>query len=241
MIIFPAIDLLDGKCVRLEKGDYKKVTIYNDNPIEQAKIFEKNMAKYLHIVDLQASKNGIISNFTKNIITKIKSDTKLKIQIGGGIRQENHVDYYINHLFVDRVIIGTKAVSSIEFINNLIQKYTNEKIVISVDIKDGFVAVNGWMDKSNFEYMDFLQKLQDIGVKYVLVTDISRDGMMSGANFDLYKEISEKTNLNVIISGGVKDIEDIKKAKQNKNYGIIIGRALYNNAIDLTEAIKYAD
>lgn len=234
MNIFPAIDLFDGKAVRLLKGDYQKMTVYSENPLEIAKDFENSGAEFLHIVDLEGAKTGNTPNI--GTIEKIVKNTSLFTEVGGGIRTLETVEKYIN-IGVKRVILGTAAVNDEKFLISAVKKY-GEKIAVGIDIKDGFVAIKGWTDLSKFTPFEFCEKMQNIGVKTVICTDVSKDGAMQGTNVGLYKEMSEKFNINIIASGGVSSIDDIKRLKNLEIYGAIIGKAYYTKAISLAEAIE---
>ena len=236
MNIFPAIDLFNGKAVRLLKGDYQKMTVYSENPLEVAKDFENSGAEFLHIVDLEGAKTGDTPNI--GTIEKIVKNTSLFTEIGGGIRTLETVEKYVN-IGVKRVILGTAAVNDEEFLISAVKKY-GEKIAVGIDIKGGFVAIKGWTDLSKFTPFEFCEKMQNIGVKTVICTDVSKDGAMQGTNVDLYKEMSEKFDINIIASGGVSSIDDIKRLKNLEIYGAIIGKAYYTNAISLAEAIEVA-
>ncbi len=236
MKIFPAIDLYNGKAVRLYKGDYQQMTIYNDNPLEVALDFKNKGATNMHIVDLEGAKNGTTPNL--NLISQLASIPDMEIEVGGGIRSLEVVKKYID-AGVDRVILGTSAVTNQEFLTQAIKKY-GDKIAVGVDIKDGFVAIKGWTEKSNLNGIDFCVDMQNIGVKTIICTDISKDGAMKGANHNLYKELKEKLNLNIIASGGVSSIEDVTNLAKLDIYGAIVGKAYYTGAIDLTNAIKVA-
>ena len=236
MNIFPAIDLFNGKAVRLLKGDYQKMTVYSENPLEVAKDFENSGAEFLHIVDLEGAKTGDTPNI--GTIEKIVKNTSLFTEIGGGIRTLETVEKYVN-IGVKRVILGTAAVNDEEFLISAVKKY-GEKIAVGIDIKDGFVAIKGWTDLSKFTPFEFCEKMQNIGVKTVICTDVSKDGAMQGTNVDLYKEMSEKFDINIIASGGVSSIDDIKRLKNLEIYGAIIGKAYYTKAISLAEAIEVA-
>ena len=236
MHIFPAIDLYDGKAVRLLKGDYQKMTVYSENPLEIAKDFENSGAEFLHIVDLEGAKTGETPNI--NTIEKIVKNTSLFTEVGGGIRTLETVKKYSN-IGVKRVILGTAAVNDEEFLLSAVKKY-GEKIAVGIDIKDGFVAIKGWTDLSKYTPFEFCEKMQNIGVKNVICTDVSKDGAMQGTNLDLYKEMSEKFDLNITASGGVSGIDDIKRLKGLGIYGAIIGKAYYTKAISLARAIEVA-
>ena len=236
MHIFPAIDLYDGKAVRLLKGDYRKMTVYSDNPLEIAKDFEKAGAAFLHVVDLEGAKTGDTPNI--GTIERIVQSTSLFTEVGGGIRTLETVEKYVN-AGVGRVILGTAAVNDEEFLQSAVRIY-GDKIAVGIDIKDGFVAIKGWTDLSAFTPFEFCEKMQNIGVKTVICTDVSKDGAMQGTNVGLYKELSEKFDINIIASGGVSSLDDIKKLKALGIYGAIIGKAYYTKAISLEKAIEVA-
>lgn len=236
MNIFPAIDLYERKAVRLFKGDYAEMTVCSDNPVEIARDFEAKGAKYIHIVDLEGAKNGETPNF--EVVKEIAQNTGLFCEIGGGIRSLDTVEKYLS-AGLDRVILGTAAVNDEEFLRTAVNKY-GDKIAVGVDIKDGFVAVKGWTEKSEYSCFDFCEKMREIGVKTLICTDISRDGAMRGTNRQLYKELSEKFDMNITASGGVSSIEDIKALRSLNLYGAIIGKAYYIGAIDLKEALEAA-
>ena len=236
MLIFPAIDLYDKKAVRLFKGDYSQMTVYSDNPPEIAKDFEASGATHIHIVDLEGAKSGDTPNL--ETVKKIKNSTSLFCEIGGGIRSMETVDKYIN-AGIDRVILGTAAVQDGEFLREAVQKY-GDKIAVGADIKDGYVAIKGWIEKSEYECFEFCEKMQSIGVKTLICTDISKDGAMMGTNHELYKRLSEKFDMQIVASGGVSAIDDVKKLAKLGIYGAIIGKAYYTGAISLKEAIEVA-
>ena len=236
MHIFPAIDLFDGKAVRLLKGDYQKMTVYSKSPLEVAKDFENSGAEFLHIVDLEGAKTGDTPNI--GTVEKIVKNTSLFTEVGGGIRTLETVEKYVN-IGVKRIILGTAAVNDEKFLISTVKKY-GEKIAVGIDIKDGFVAVKGWTDLSKFTPFELCRKMQNIGVRTVICTDVSKDGAMQGTNVGLYKEMSEKFNINIIASGGVSSIDDIKKLKSLEIYGVIVGKAYYTKAISLAEAIEVA-
>ncbi|MBQ8027880.1 MAG: 1-(5-phosphoribosyl)-5-[Clostridia bacterium] len=236
MKIFPAIDLFDGKAVRLFKGDYAQMTVYNESPLSQAKEFEKCGAEFLHMVDLEGAKSGETPNL--NVIKEICEKTNLFIELGGGIRSMEVAEKYLS-IGVDRVILGTAAVTDEKFLFEAAEKF-GEKLAVGVDIKDGFVSIKGWTEKSEYTLDAFCEKLEKIGIKTVICTDISKDGAMKGANLELYKELSEKYTMNFIASGGVSSLEDVRALSEMKLYGAIIGKAYYTGAIDLKEAIEVA-
>ena len=237
MNIFPAIDLVGGKAVRLYKGDYSQMTIYSDNPLEIIKDFENNGAKFAHIVDLEGAKNGDTPNL--ETIERLVKNSSLFIEVGGGIRSMEVIEKYIS-IGVKRVILGTVALQNEEFLISALQKF-GDKIAVGVDIKDGFVAIKGWTEKSKVKAFDFLEKLDKLGVKTVICTDISKDGAMVGTNHALYEEMSKRLSLDIIASGGVSTIEDIERLTKLGIYGAIIGKAYYTKAIDLKQAIGVAN
>ena len=236
MLIYPAIDLYGGKAVRLYKGNYAEMTVYNENPLLVAKDFESCGATCIHLVDLEGAKDGTTPNLetVKNII----ENTNLFTELGGGIRNMETVDKYIS-IGLDRVILGTAAVKDEEFLKAAVSKY-GEKIAVGVDIKDGFVAISGWTEKSSYDAFSFCEKMEKIGVATLICTDISKDGAMQGTNHELYKELSEKFSVNITASGGVSSLEDVKKLRKLDIYGAIIGKAYYTGAIDLKEALEAA-
>ncbi len=236
MNIFPAIDLVQGKAVRLFKGDYAQMTVYNEDPLSVAKDFEAAGAKYIHLVDLEAAKSGVPANL--ETIRSIAANTDLFIEVGGGIRNMETVKTYLD-AGVDRVILGTAAVEDPAFLQAALEKY-GAKIAVGVDLKDGFVAIKGWTEKSQETADAFFAKMEKMGVQTVICTDISKDGAMQGTNRALYKELSEKFKIDLIASGGVSSIEDIEALRAMDLYGAIIGKAYYIGAIDLKQAIEVA-
>ena len=236
MIIFPAIDLYDKKAVRLFKGDYDKMTIYSDNPASVAKDFENLGATHVHLVDLEGAKFGSTPNI--EVVKEIKKTTSLFCEIGGGVRDMKTIDTYMS-AGIDRVILGTAAVTDEEFLKEAIKKY-GDKIAVGADIKDGYVAIKGWIEKSEYECFEFCKKMQELGVKTLICTDISKDGAMKGTNHALYKELSEKFDMQIVASGGVSSLDDVKKLGALGIYGAIIGKAYYTGAIELSEAIEVA-
>ena len=236
MYIFPAIDLYDGKAVRLLKGDYEKMTVYSDHPLEIALDFQNQGASYVHIVDLQGAKTGQTPNLS--VIQEIAQNTHLFIEVGGGIRSMDTIDQYVQ-LGIHRVILGTAAVTQPGLVEEAVLKY-GEKIAVGVDIKEEYVAIKGWTEKSTYTCFDFCQKMQDAGVKTLICTDISKDGAMQGTNYALYKTLSEKFDIQIIASGGVSTLDDVKKLAELGLYGAIIGKAYYTKAISIKEAIEVA-
>ena len=236
MLILPAIDLYDKKAVRLYKGDYNEMTVYSNNPIEIARKFQECGATFIHMVDLEGAKSGTTPNIDE--VRKVVDYTDLKVEIGGGIRDEETVQKYID-LGVERVILGTAAVTDDEFLRKMVSKY-KEAIAVGVDLKDGYVAIKGWTEKSALTADEFFAHLSDIGVKTVICTDISKDGAMQGTNRELYKELSEKYPMDIVASGGVSSIDDIKALREMDLYGAILGKAYYIGAVDLKEAVEVA-
>ena len=234
MKIFPAIDLIGAQAVRLVKGDYNQKTVYNSDPIEVAKSFYSKGAEYLHLVDLDGAKSGNTDNF--EVIRQIVNESGLKVEVGGGIRNMQTVEKYLS-AGVFRVIIGTAAITDPDFLDEALEKY-GEKIAVGVDIKDGFVATHGWTEVSDVSCEEFVQKMQQKGVKTIICTDISKDGMMSGTNIELYKSLSERFSIDITASGGVSTLEDVETLNDMNMYGAILGKALYTGAIDLEKAIE---
>ena len=236
MILFPAIDLYEKKAVRLYKGDYANMTVYSENPIEIARDFEKCGCTHIHMVDLEGAKDGTTPNLA--IVEQVAKETRLFVEIGGGIRNMATVEKYLN-AGVDRVILGTAAVNDEAFLRAAVAKY-GDKIAVGADAKDGCIAIKGWLEKSAVTLEDFLAKMQQIGVKHIICTDISKDGAMQGTNLALYRELSEKFKLDITASGGVSTMEDIRQLRKMDIYGAIIGKAYYTGAIDLKEALEVA-
>lgn len=236
MLIFPAIDLYEKKAVRLYKGDYAQMTIYSENPLEVAMGFKSAGAEYIHMVDLEGAKDGTTPNF--DIVASVAKNSGLNVEIGGGIRNEETVARYID-AGVMRVILGTAALNDPDFLESVCKKY-GDKIAVGADLKDGQVAVKGWLETSNVSGMDFLARMQNLGVKTVICTDISRDGAMRGTNRELYKTLSEKFSMDIVASGGVSTIDDVKALREMDIYGAIVGKAIYTGDIDLKKAIEVA-
>lgn len=236
MNLFPAIDLIGGKAVRLVKGDYAQVTVYSDSPVKVAKYFEECGAKYLHVVDLEGARDGSLANL--ETIKDIIKNTGLFVEVGGGIRSIETVKKYIE-AGAKRVIIGTAAVTDPEFLETAVREY-GEKIAVGVDIKDGMVAIKGWTETSALSCFDFCEKLSGMGIKTIICTDISKDGLLAGTNLELYRELSEKFSMDITASGGVSTLDDIRKLCEMDMYGAILGKALYTGNIDLREALMVA-
>jgi len=236
MIILPAIDLYDKKAVRLLKGDYENMTVYSDNPIEIARDFAEKGAKYIHMVDLEGAKDGTTANI--EIVEQVARETGLFVEIGGGIRDMDTVKKYFNS-GVSRVILGTAAVTDDDFLKEAVAAY-GEKIAVGADVKDGFIAIKGWLEKSEYSLESFLDKMQHIGVKNIICTDISKDGAMKGTNLGMYQKLAENCSVDITASGGVSSLSDVKELRAMNLYGAIIGKAYYTGAIDLREAIEVA-
>lgn len=234
MNIFPAIDIFDGKAVRLYKGDYNQMTVYSDTPEKVALYFKECSAEYIHIVDLEGAKSGETPNF--ETISKIIKTSGLKAEIGGGIRSQEVIEKYIN-AGAFRVILGTAAATDPEFLEDVARKY-GEKIAVGCDLLNGKVATKGWTETTGETGEEFFARVLNLGIKTVICTDISRDGAMKGTNLELYKELSEKFNIDIIASGGVTDMSDIENLNRMGIYGAILGKAIYTGNIDLKTAIK---
>jgi len=237
MNIFPAIDLFDKKAVRLYKGDYNEMTVYSNNPAEIALDFKRCGAKFLHVVDLEGAKDGTTPNI--HVIEKIVKESGLFVEVGGGIRSLSVLEKYFS-IGVSRAILGTAAVTDEEFLVSAIKKY-GEKIAVGADVKDGYIAIKGWVEKSEYTLDAFFAKMQTLGVKTIICTDISKDGAMRGTNREMYRELSQKYSVDIIASGGVSTLSDIEELSKIKLYGAIIGKAYYTGAINLAEAIRITD
>ncbi len=237
MKIFPAIDLYEGKAVRLYKGDYNQMTVYSDKPEQIALDFKAQGAKNLHLVDLEGAKTGGTPNLEK--IKKIISVSNLFTEVGGGIRSMEVIDKYLES-GVSRVILGTSAVTDQDFLVKAVNKY-GDKIAVGVDVKDGMVAIKGWTEKSEYDLNSFCEMLTRIGVKVIICTDISKDGAMQGTNHKMYFELKQKFDLKIIASGGVSSLDDVERLTKDGAYGAIIGKAYYTGAIKIKDAIEKAN
>lgn len=236
MNLFPAIDLIGGKAVRLVKGDYAQVTVYSDSPVKVAKYFEECGAKYLHVVDLEGARDGSLANL--ETIKDIIKNTGLFVEVGGGIRSIPTVKKYIE-AGASRVIIGTAAVTDPEFLETAVKEY-GDKIAVGVDIKEGMVAIKGWTETSALSCFAFCEKLSGMGIKTIICTDISKDGLLAGTNLELYAELSARFSMDITASGGVSTLDDVRKLSEMNMYGAILGKALYTGNIDLCEALAVA-
>lgn len=234
MILLPAIDLYEKKVVRLTRGDYAQMTVYNDDPVAQAGLFQEAGAQWLHTVDLEGAKDGSTPNYS--VIEAICKDTSLKVEIGGGIRSLDTIQKYLD-AGVERVILGTKAVTDPTFLEESLDKFGSH-IAVGVDIKDGKIAIKGWLETAQDSVEYFFTKLCKLGVSTVICTDVSKDGMLAGTNVDLYRQLSQKFSLDLIASGGVSSQEDLTRLKELGLYGAILGKALYTGALDLKTALK---
>lgn len=237
MIFFPAIDIYQGKCVRLEKGDFEKKTIFNEDPVDQAKFFEDMGCNWIHVVDLDGAKNGSSSNF--NIVEEISLKTNLKIQFGGGVRSIAKIKSLLD-AGIERVVIGTKAINDISFLDVVCRDFPN-KIVIGIDARKGKVSIEGWTKDSGINANELAINAEKKGVCAIIFTDIDKDGLMSGPNIPSTIEIAKAVNIPVIVSGGVSAIEDVIEVKENEGSGIggvICGRAVYDKKVDIKEALK---
>ena len=237
MDMFPAIDLVDGRAVRLYKGDYAAMTVYSDDPVSVARDFERQGASFIHVVDLEGAKDGTTPNIAT--VSRIASETSLFVEIGGGIRSMETLEKYFS-VGVRRAILGTAAVSDEDFLRRAVETY-GDRIAVGADVKDGYIAIKGWLEKSEYTLDAFFEKMQSIGVSTVICTDISKDGAMIGTNREMYRVLSEKYSVNIVASGGVSSLDDIRALKKMNLYGVIIGKAYYTGAIDLSEAVKEAE
>ena len=235
MLVIPAIDLKDGQAVRFYKGDYNQKTVYSNNPEELAKEFETMGAKWLHVVDLDGAKDGKCINL--ETIRKIKQTTNMSLELGGGIRNMETVALYLDEVGIDRVILGTAAINDPQFLKEAISKYGAKKIVVGVDVKNGYVSTSGWLKTSDVPYLDFIKELEKIGVEYIVVTDISKDGTLQGPNFKMYEQIASVSKINFVVSGGIKDKQNILDVAKKDYYACIVGKAYYEGKVDLKEVI----
>ena len=236
MRIFPAIDLYEGKAVRLFKGDYAQMTVYNENPLAVARDFAEQGAQQIHLVDLEGAKTGGTPYF--EVIRRLRAETDLFCEVGGGVRSHEVIRRYLD-VGIDRVILGTAAVTEAGFVEQAVREH-GDKIAVGVDIRDGMVAVKGWTERSTLEAFAFCESMQSIGVKTLICTDISRDGAMQGTNLELYRTLSQKFDLQIVASGGVSSIDDVKRLAAMDLYGAIVGKAYYTGAVLLKEALEVA-
>ena len=236
MLILPAIDLYEKKAVRLLKGDYAQMTVYSEHPEEIADDFKACGAEWIHMVDLEGARDGSTPNF--EVVAGIARSSGLKVEIGGGIRSMETVTKYLE-AGVSRVILGTAAVKDAAFLQEAAERY-GERIAVGADIKDGKIAIRGWLEVSGFTAMDFCRRMQQMGIRTLICTDIDKDGAMKGTNHELYRQLSEELELDIVASGGVSSLEDVRRLRERGLYGAIIGKAYYTGAVDLREAIEVA-
>lgn len=233
MIIIPAIDIINQQPVRLYQGDYAQKEVVGNSILELAQTFEKEGADYLHLVDLDGAKEGSLIN--QEIIIEVAKTLSIPVEIGGGIRSMESISYYLDH-GLSRVILGTSAMEDETLLVQAIAKY-GDKIAVGIDCKDGYVYGRGWLEASHLHYLDFAKTLEAKGVKTVIVTDISKDGTLSGPNVEMLEILSTHVNMDIVASGGIKDIDDIKALKALGLYATITGKAMYHKTLDLKEAI----
>ncbi|HIT79402.1 MAG TPA: 1-(5-phosphoribosyl)-5-[(5-phosphoribosylamino)methylideneamino]imidazole-4-carboxamide isomerase [Candidatus Faecivivens stercorigallinarum] len=236
MIILPAIDIKDGNCVRLIKGDFDTVHKVAENPLQTARSFEQDGAEWLHMVDLDGAKDAAPKN--RPVFLEIAARTRLKVEVGGGIRDLETVEEYLTH-GIARVILGSVAVKKPEVVRIAVREY-GERIAVGIDARDGMVAVDGWLGKSEVNYLDLAHAMADVGVKTIIFTDISKDGTLTGPNLDQLAQINGAADCNIIASGGISSIEDIHALKKLGLYGAICGKSLYQGTLSLKEALKVA-
>lgn len=237
VVIYPAIDVKDGKCVRLSQGSFDKVTVYGDNLVEMALKWEKAGARYIHMVDLDGARKGCLVNL--EAIAEVAASVKIPVQLGGGIRNLQAVEAALDR-GIARVILGTSAVKDREFVKNALKAY-GEKIVIGIDAKDGWAAIDGWEKTSEFRAVDFALEMEELGARTIIYTDISRDGMLQGPNLKAMKEMAGAVGMEVIASGGVGSLKDIEDLKDIGMPGVIVGKALYTGVVELENALKIAE
>lgn len=233
MKIIPAIDIISGRAVRLEKGDYNKITEYSENPVDVAKVFYNAGATELHVVDLDGAKTGRLENL--EVIRQIINETKLNVEVGGGIRNEERIKIYLD-CGAKRIIIGTAAAEKIDFAKEMASKY-GQSLMVGVDTKDSFIATRGWINSTKLDGVEFCKTLASAGVKHVIYTDVSKDGMLSGTNMEVYKELSQIRGLNITASGGITSLEELSTLKSLGIWGAILGKALYAGKISMKEVL----
>lgn len=234
MTIYPAIDIIDGKCVRLVQGDYSQKTTFSDSPLDVAKKWRSLGGEFIHLVDLDGAKSGDTPNF--ELVTRIAKALDIPVEIGGGIRNMETVDKYLQN-GVFRVIIGTAAVKNPEFVREAVEKY-DDRIAVGIDAKDGMAAISGWEDVSEAPALELAKRMRDYGVKSIIYTDIATDGMLGGPNIEAMREMKNNVDIEIIASGGVSSIDDVRRLKETGVEGAIIGKALYTGDIDLKLAIE---
>ena len=234
MIIYPAIDIKDKSCVRLRQGSYDDVTVYERDPVKVAKTWESMGAEILHIVDLDGARDGIRIN--EDVIRRIIENVDIPVQVGGGIRDTAGVEIYLN-MGASHVIIGTAAIKNPPWLREMIDSY-GDKIIVSIDARDGWIATDGWESISKKKASDYIKELKAYGLQRIVYTDIAKDGMLLGPNFKIYEELKDRVDIEVIASGGVTSIDDIRRLRELGLYGVIIGKALYDGKLDLREVLR---
>lgn len=234
MIVIPAIDIINGKAVRLYKGSYDKVQIVGENILDIAKEFEAQGAEFIHVVDLDGAKVGSLIN--KEVVIEIAQKTNVPIEIGGGIRKYEDISFLLKN-GVSRVILGTAAIEDKELLKRVSKEF-KERIAVGIDCKDGYLYGSGWLKKSKVHYRDFVKEMELMEIQNIIVTDINKDGTLLGSNIELIKDIKKLTDINITASGGIKDINDIKELKKINIYGAITGKAIYNGSLNLKKAIE---
>lgn len=237
MIIFPAIDIRGGKCVRLTQGDYAQEKIYSEQPVEVAKEWERKGAAFIHLVDLDGAKSG--NSVNDELIKEIANTVAIPVQVGGGIRSIQMIDNYLQ-AGVGRVMIGTAAIRNPELLREAVERF-GDKIAVSIDARNGFVATDGWTEESSVKALDLVKELETIGVKTIVYTDILKDGMLQGPNFGELQTVNEATTMDVIASGGVTTEKDVQQLQEMNMYGVIIGKALYDGNLDLKTLLAGED
>lgn len=233
MIILPAIDIRSGKCVRLYQGKFDKTSVVAESPVLTAESFEKAGAKFIHVVDLDGALKGEVVNFES--VKKIVNSTKVPVELGGGIRNMGTIEKLMN-IGVKRVILGTAALNDKTFVKEALDKY-GKAVAVGIDAKDGYAAVNGWINVSKINYIEFAKIMEDMGVETIILTDISKDGTLNGPNFEMLQKLKESVSCNITASGGIKDIDDLVKLSKMNIYGAIVGKAIYSGKVDLKDAV----
>lgn len=237
MIILPAIDILGGRCVRLTQGEYGTAEQVAEDPLETARSFESDGAKFIHMVDLDGAKYG--SRRNSEIYEKVAKKVQIPIEVGGGIRDMDTIDYYISK-GIERVIIGSAALKNPELVKRAVDKY-HGRIAVGIDALDGKVKTSGWLENSDTDYIELAKAMKNIGVEYIIFTDISKDGTLSGPNYEQLQKLSEAVDVNIIASGGIRDIENIRRLTEMKLFGAICGKSIYSGSLSLKEAIEVAE
>lgn len=235
MLIFPAIDIKNGECVRLKKGDMNTAHKVAENFLDTALSFKQAGAAWIHMVDLDGAVNG--KRINTSVFTETAEKSGLKVEVGGGIRKAEDVEYYLSR-GIERVIIGSAALNNPQLVSDCINEYGAEKIVLGIDARNGMVAAEGWVKTSEISYIELAKRMEEKGVKYIIFTDIGRDGMLSGPNLEQLFALNDAVSCNIVASGGIKDIGDIKAVKDGGLYGVICGKSIYSGTLSLKEAVK---